>query len=89
MTPIEYIDPIVDTIKRLWATMEISYDDFIRTTEERHEKRVQEIFMKMYNNGDIYKDKYEGWYCTPCESFWTESQLVEGNCPDCGRPVKR
>ena len=89
VTPIEYIDPIVDTIKRLWATMEISYDDFIRTTEERHEKRVQEIFMKMYNNGDIYKDKYEGWYCTPCESFWTESQLVEGNCPDCGRPVKK
>ena len=89
VTPIEYIDPIVETIKRLWATMEISYDDFIRTTEERHEKRVQDIFMKMYNNGDIYKDKYEGWYCTPCESFWTESQLVEGNCPDCGRPVKK
>lgn len=89
VTPIEYIDPIVDTIKRLWATMEISYDDFIRTTEERHKKRVQDIFMKMYNSGDIYKGKYEGWYCTPCESFWTESQLVAGKCPDCGRPVKK
>lgn len=89
VTPIEYIDPIVDTIKRLWATMEISYDDFIRTTEERHKKRVQDIFMKMYNSGDIYKGKYEGWYCTPCESFWTESQLVDGKCPDCGRPVKK
>lgn len=89
VTPIEYIDPIVDTIKRLWATMEISYDDFIRTTEERHKKRVQDIFMKMYNSGDIYKGKYEGWYCTPCESFWTESQLVNGKCPDCGRPVKK
>lgn len=89
VTPIEYIDPIVDTIKRLWATMEISYDDFIRTTEERHKKRVQDIFMKMYNSGDIYKGKYEGWYCTPCESFWTESQLVDGKCPDCSRPVKK
>lgn len=89
VTPIEYIDPIVDTIKRLWATMEISYDDFIRTTEERHKKRVQDIFMKMYNSGDIYKGKYEGWYCTPCESFWTEGQLVDGKCPDCGRPVKK
>ena len=89
VTPIEYIDPIVDTIKRLWATMEISYDDFIRTTEERHKKRVQDIFMKMYNSGDIYKGKYEGGYCTPCESFWTESQLVDGKCPDCGRPVKK
>ena len=69
--------------------MEISYDDFIRTTEERHKKRVQDIFMKMYNSGDIYKGKYEGWYCTPCESFWTESQLVDGKCPDCGRPVKK
>lgn len=68
--------------------MEISYDDFIRTTEPRHVKRVQKIFMKMYENGDIYKSEYEGLYCTPCESFWTESQLVNGCCPDCGRPVQ-
>lgn len=89
ITPQEYVDAVVDTIVRLWSKMEISYDDFIRTTEERHKTRVQDIFMKIYNNGDIYKSKYEGWYCTPCESFWTESQLVDGNCPDCGRPVKR
>ena len=69
--------------------MEISYDDFIRTTEDRHVKRVQEMFMKLYEKGDIYKGEYEGWYCTPCESFWTEAQLVDGNCPDCGRPVTK
>ncbi|MBQ1302707.1 MAG: methionine--tRNA ligase [Firmicutes bacterium] len=89
MKPIEYIDKIVGGVKDLWKTMEISYDDFIRTTEERHVKRVQDIFMKMYKKGDIYKSAYEGWYCTPCESFWTETQLVDGKCPDCGRPVEK
>jgi len=89
VTPQEYVDSVVATILRLWDKMEISYDDFIRTTEDRHKRRVQDIFMKIYNNGDIYKGKYEGWYCTPCESFWTESQLVDGKCPDCGREVKK
>jgi methionyl-tRNA synthetase len=88
-SPQEYVDEIVDGIKKLWKTMEISYDDFIRTTEERHVKRVQELFMKMYEKGDIYKGEYEGWYCTPCESFWTETQAEEGKCPDCGRPVEK
>jgi len=86
--PKEYVDKIVVGIKKLWETMEISYDDFIRTTEERHIKRVQNIFMKIYEKGDIYKDEYEGLYCTPCESFWTDTQLVDGNCPDCARPVQ-
>lgn len=89
VTPQEYVDGVVAGIKDLWATMEISYDDFIRTTENRHVKRVQEIFNKMYEKGDIYKGEYEGLYCTPCESFWTESQLVDGCCPDCGRPVQK
>lgn len=88
MSPQEYVDNVVDGIKKLWKTMEISNDDFIRTTEERHIKRVQEMFMRMYEKGDIYKGEYEGLYCTPCESFWTESQLVNGCCPDCGRPVQ-
>ncbi len=88
VTPQAYVDEVVDGIKKLWKTMEISYDDFIRTTEPRHVKRVQKIFMKIYENGDIYKGEYEGLYCTPCESFWTESQLVNGCCPDCGRPVQ-
>ena len=88
VTPQAYVDEVVDGIKKLWKTMEISYDDFIRTTEPRHVKRVQKIFMKMYENGDIYKSEYEGLYCPPCESFWTESQLVNGCCPDCGRPVQ-
>ena len=88
VTPQAYVDEVVDGIKKLWATMEISYDDFIRTTEPRHIRRVQKIFMKMYEKGDIYKGEYEGLYCTPCESFWTESQLVNGCCPDCGRPVQ-
>ena len=88
VTPQAYVDEIVDGIKKLWATMEISYDDFIRTTETRHVERVQKLFMQMYENGDIYKGEYEGLYCTPCESFWTESQLVNGCCPDCGRPVQ-
>ena len=89
VTPQEYVDGVVAGIKDLWKTMEISCDDFIRTTEPRHIKRVQAIFMKMYEKGDIYKGEYEGMYCTPCESFWTESQLVDGKCPDCGRPVQK
>lgn len=89
VTPIEYVDKIVGGVKKLWDTMEISYDDFVRTTEPRHMKRVQDIFMKMYEAGDIYKGRYEGLYCTPCESFWTENQLVDGCCPDCGRPVEK
>ncbi len=90
VTPQQYVDEVVAGIKDLWKTMEISYDDFIRTTEDRHVKRVQELFMRMYEKGDIYKGYYEGWYCTPCESFWTESQLVDGKyCPDCGREVTK
>lgn len=89
VSPQAYVDEVVAGIKDLWKTMEISYDDFIRTTEERHVKRVQAMFMKMYEKGDIYKGEYEGWYCTPCESFWTEAQLVDGKCPDCGRPVTK
>ena len=90
VTPQEYVDEIVAGIKELWKTMEISYDDFIRTTEPRHIKRVQELFMRMYEKGDIYKGNYEGWYCTPCESFWTEGQLIDGKyCPDCGREVTK
>ncbi|WP_312648522.1 methionine--tRNA ligase [Aminipila sp.] len=88
ITPQQYVDKIVEGIKDLWKTMEISYDDFIRTTESRHVERVQKIFMQLYEKGDIYKGEYEGLYCTPCESFWTESQLVDGKCPDCGRPVQ-
>ena len=88
VTPQEYVDGVVAGIKDLWKTMEISNDDFIRTTEPRHIKRVQDIFMRLYEKGDIYKSEYEGLYCTPCESFWTESQLVDGKCPDCGRPVQ-
>lgn len=88
MSPKEYLDKIVSEIKDLWNTMEISYDIFIRTTDDYHERRVQEIFQKLYDKGDIYKSEYEGWYCTPCESFWTETQLVDGKCPDCGREVE-
>ncbi|WP_291581361.1 methionine--tRNA ligase [Clostridium sp. UBA6640] len=87
--PIEYIDEIVAGIKDLWNMMDIKYDKFIRTTEEYHKKSVQKIFSKLHDQGDIYKSSYEGWYCTPCESFWTETQLVNGNCPDCGRPVEK
>lgn len=89
VSPQAYVDNVVEGIKELWATMEISYDDFIRTTEERHVKRVQQIFQKMYEKGDIYKGAYEGLYCTPCEAFWTETQAVDGKCPDCGRPVEK
>ncbi len=88
LTPKEYIDPIIENAKDLWSKLGISYDYFIRTTDEDHVKRVQEIFKKMYDNGDIYKGEYKGLYCTPCESFWTESQLDEdGKCPDCHREV--
>jgi methionyl-tRNA synthetase len=89
VTPKEYVDEIVDGIKELWKIMNISYDKFIRTTDDYHIKAVQDIFKRLYDQGDIYKDSYEGWYCTPCESFWTETQLVDGNCPDCGRPVEK
>ena len=87
ITPKEYVDNVVGEIKRIWDLMNTSYDKFIRTTDEDHEKQVQKIFKKMYAKGDIYKGAYEGWYCVPDESFWTESQLVDGKCPDCGRPV--
>ncbi|MDY4937755.1 MAG: methionine--tRNA ligase [Oscillospiraceae bacterium] len=89
VTPQAYVDHIVDGIKKLWKQMDIDYDDFIRTTDERHVKSVQKIFRKLYDQGDIYKSEYEGWYCTPCESFWTELQLKDGCCPDCGRPVEK
>ena len=86
--PQQFVDEIVSWIKDLWAALDISYDDFIRTTELRHTLAVQEIFDRLYKQGDIYKGRYEGWYCTPCESFWTARQVEEGNCPDCGRPVE-
>ena len=89
VTPQHYVDTIVAGIKDLWKLMRISYDDFIRTTDQRHVEGVQKIFNKLYEQGDIYKSEYEGWYCTPCESFWTERQLAEGKCPDCGREVHR
>ncbi len=88
ITPREFVDNVAGTIKGLWDLMDTSYDRFIRTTDEFHEKQVQKIFKKLYEQGDIYKGAYEGLYCTPCESFWTESQLVDGKCPDCGREVK-
>lgn len=88
ITPKEFVDGVAGTIKELWDLMNTSYDHFIRTTDEYHEKQVQKIFKKLYEQGDIYKGSYEGLYCTPCESFWTESQLVDGKCPDCGREVK-
>ena len=86
ITPKEFVDNVSGQIKEIWDLMNTSYDKFIRTTDEDHEKQVQKIFKKMYAKGDIYKGAYEGMYCTPCESFWTESQLVDGKCPDCGRP---
>ena len=88
ISPKEYVDHVADTIKEIWDLMNTSYDKFIRTTDDYHEKQVQKIFKKLYDKGDIYKSSYEGLYCTPCESFWTESQLVDGKCPDCGREVK-
>ncbi len=88
MEPKEYVDGIVKGIRKLWKLMDISHDDFIRTTDERHITTVQKIFKKLYDQGDIYKGHYEGWYCTPCEAYWLERQLVDGRCPDCGRPVE-
>ncbi|HBE80061.1 MAG TPA: methionine--tRNA ligase [Firmicutes bacterium] len=88
VSPQAYVDGIVANIKDLWQRLQISNDDFIRTTEKRHEKAVQAIFEQLYRQGDIYKSEYEGWYCTPCEAFWTERQLKEGKCPDCGRDVE-
>jgi methionyl-tRNA synthetase len=87
--PQAFVDEVVAGIRRLWERLDISNDDFIRTTEPRHERAVQAFFQRLYDSGDIYKADYEGWYCTPCESFWLERQLVTGNCPDCGRPVER
>lgn len=89
VTPIDYVDGIVANFKSLWELLDISYDDYIRTTEERHTKAVQKIFRQLYDQGDIYKGSYEGWYCAPCESFWLERQLVNGKCPDCGRDVEK
>ena len=89
VTPQEYVDNVAGIIKNIWDLMNTSYDRFVRTTDKRHEEVVQHIFKKMYDKGDIYLDKYEGLYCTPCESFWTESQLVDGKCPDCGREVEK
>lgn len=88
-SPIQYVDDIVASFQLLWQKLGISNDDFIRTTETRHHEVVQAIFQKIFDQGDIYKAAYEGWYCTPCETFWLERQLKEGNCPDCGRPVER
>ena len=88
VTPKEFVDDVAGQIKDIWDQMNTSYDRFIRTTDEDHEKQIQKAFKKMYAKGDIYKGYYEGMYCTPCESFWTESQLVDGKCPDCGREVK-
>ena len=89
VSPKAFVDGVAEEIKRIWDLVGVSYDKFIRTTDEYHEKQVQKIFKKLYEQGDIYKGSYEGWYCTPCESFWTESQLVDGKCPDCGREVKK
>ena len=88
ITPKEYVDQVSGEVKRIWDLVNSSYDNFVRTTDEDHEKCVKKIFKKLYDQGDIYKGSYEGLYCTPCESFWTESQLVDGKCPDCGREVK-
>lgn len=87
--PIELVDPLVADLKEIWKLLDISYDQFIRTTDEKHVKCVQYLFEELYRRGEIYKAEYEGWYCTPCESFWTEAQLKDGKCPDCGRPVHK
>ncbi len=89
ITPKQYVDNVAGEIKKIWDLMGADYDKFIRTTDDYHEKSVQHIFKKLYEQGDIYKSEYEGWYCVPCESFFTENQLVDGCCPDCGRPVKK
>lgn len=88
VTPKQHVDEIVEGIKKMWKLMKITNDKFIRTTDDYHIKAVQKIFKKLYDNGDIYKSEYEGWYCTPCESFWTKTQLEDGKCPDCGRDVE-
>ena len=88
VTPKEFVDNVAGVIRGLCDLLNISYDKFIRTTDDYHEKQVQKIFKRLYDQGDIYKGAYEGMYCTPCESFWTESQLKDGKCPDCGREVK-
>lgn len=88
VTPQQYVDQIVATFKELWQRMNIEYDDFVRTSEPRHHKAVQEVFRRIYAQGDIYKSKYKGWYCTPCETFWVENKLDQGRCPDCGREVE-
>ena len=89
ISPKEFVDQVSGEVKRIWDLVNSSYDNFVRTTDEDHEKCVKKIFKKLYDQGDIYKSEYEGWYCTPCESFWTETQLVDGKCPDCGREVKK
>ena len=87
VSPQEYVDEIAIEIKNIWDIMNTSYDKFVRTTDKNHKEKVQKIFKKLYDQGDIYKGKYEGLYCTPCESFFTETQLIDGKCPDCGREV--
>ncbi|MFR6055505.1 MAG: class I tRNA ligase family protein, partial [Eubacteriales bacterium] len=87
VTPIEFVNPLVAGLKEIWSLLDIGYDKFIRTTDEEHVKAVQTIFKQLYDKGEIYKAEYSGWYCTPCEAFWTESQLKDGKCPDCGREV--
>ena len=89
ITPKEFVDEVATEIKNIWDIMNTSYDKFVRTTDPKHERQVQKIFKKMYDKGDIYLGKYEGLYCTPCESFFTESQLIDGKCPDCGRNVEK
>ena len=89
ISPKEYVDGVASEIKNIWDLMNTSYDKFIRTTDDYHVETVQKIFQKLYDQGDIYLDSYEDWYCTPCESFWTETQLVDGKCPDCGREVHK
>ncbi len=86
-TPLEFVNPLVDDIKDIWKALDISYDKFIRTTDDYHVNSIQKIFKELYDKGEIYKAEYSGWYCTPCESFWTDTQLKDGKCPDCGRPV--
>ena len=86
-TPMEFINPLVDELKSVWEALDVKYDKFIRTTDDYHVKAVQKIFKELYDKGEIYKAEYKGWYCTPCESFWTDAQLKDGKCPDCGRPV--
>ena len=88
-TPQQHVDEMADAAKKLWKLMDIDYDDFIRTTEPRHTKVVEDIFDRLMEQGDIYLGEYEGWYCTPCETFFTDTQLVDGKCPDCGREVKK